>query len=69
MRSARKERGEGLEAFAARVELERGAYAAIERGEAEITALTLKRIAAALGLPAAELLDRADRDGLPGGPL
>lgn len=69
IRSVREGRGESLEAFAARVELDRGNYAAIERGEAEITALTLKRIAAALDLPAGELLERADRDELLGGSL
>jgi transcriptional regulator with XRE-family HTH domain len=69
IRSVREERGEGQEVFAARVAFELGDYASIERGEYRLTYLGLKRIARALELPAGELIERADRDELLGGPL
>jgi transcriptional regulator with XRE-family HTH domain len=57
--SARKERGYGQEAFAARAGLDRSYYGAIERGEFNVSLATLAKLAAALELTAAELLARA----------
>jgi transcriptional regulator with XRE-family HTH domain len=56
LRSARKERGYAQEAFAARTGLDRSYYAAIERGEFNVSLKTLLTLATALELTAAELL-------------
>ena len=45
------------EAFAAEVGLHRTYIGAVERGERNVTVLTLLRIAAALGVDAAELVE------------
>lgn len=60
MRSARKERGYGQEAFARHVRLDRSYYGAIERGEFNVSLSTLIKLAAGLELTAAELLRRAE---------
>jgi transcriptional regulator with XRE-family HTH domain len=59
LRSARKERGYAQEAFAARTGLDRSYYAAIERGEFNVSLKTLLTLAAALETSAADLLARA----------
>ena len=59
MRSARTERGYSQESFASHVGLDRSNYGAIERGESNVSLDTIVKIAAALGITAAELFDRA----------
>ena len=59
MRSARKQRGYTQESFAARVDLARSNYGAIERGEFNVTVDTIVKVVTGLGITAAELLHRA----------
>jgi transcriptional regulator with XRE-family HTH domain len=59
-RSLRTERGLAQEAFAGRAGLDRSYYGAIERGEFNVSLDTIMKIAAALGVPAATLLERAE---------
>jgi transcriptional regulator with XRE-family HTH domain len=59
IRSARRERGYGQEAFAAHVGLDRSYFGAVERGEFNITLATLLKITAGLGVRASTLLRRA----------
>jgi XRE family transcriptional regulator, regulator of sulfur utilization len=58
-RSLRTERGLAQEAFAARAGLDRSNYGAIERGEFNVSLDTIVKIAAALEVSAAALLERA----------
>jgi XRE family transcriptional regulator, regulator of sulfur utilization len=58
-RSLRTERGLAQEAFAARAGLDRSNYGAIERGEFNVSLDTIVKIAAALEVSAASLLERA----------
>ena len=55
IRKVRKERGFSQEDFAAEAELGRSYYGGVERGERNIAALNLMRIAAALGVEVGEL--------------
>ena len=64
IRKARKRRGFSQEDFAARAELGRSYYGGVERGERNIAALNLMRIAAALQMEVGELFPlRQDFDG------
>ncbi|HEX8714075.1 MAG TPA: helix-turn-helix transcriptional regulator [Solirubrobacteraceae bacterium] len=58
-RSSRLERGWAQEAFAARANIDRSYYGAIERGEFNVTLDTIVKVAAALEVSAAALLARA----------
>jgi transcriptional regulator with XRE-family HTH domain len=58
-RSLRIERGLPQEAFAAHAGMDRSYYGAIERGEFNVTLDTIVKIAHALEIPAATLLQRA----------
>jgi transcriptional regulator with XRE-family HTH domain len=58
-RSMRTERGLPQEAFAARAGMDRSYYGAIERGEFNVSLDTIVKIASALQIPAAALLQRA----------
>jgi transcriptional regulator with XRE-family HTH domain len=58
-RSLRMERGLAQEAFAARAGMDRSNYGAIERGEFNVSLDTIVKIAAALEISAAALLERA----------
>jgi transcriptional regulator with XRE-family HTH domain len=60
VRSARMQRGYRQEEFASRTGLDRSYYGAIERGEFNVSLVTLTKLAGALELTAAELLRRAD---------
>jgi transcriptional regulator with XRE-family HTH domain len=59
VRQLRKQKGLSQEAFAAEVGLDRAYYGGIERGERNVAALNLLRIAAALGVEAGELFPAA----------
>jgi transcriptional regulator with XRE-family HTH domain len=59
IRSMRTERGLPQEAFAGRAGIDRSYYGAIERGEFNVSLDTIVKIAGALGVSAAELLERA----------
>ena len=59
VRSMRVERGLAQETFAARAGMDRSYYGAIERGEFNVSLATIVKIAAALEVPAAALLERA----------
>lgn len=58
-RSLRVDRGLAQEAFAARARMDRANYGAIERGEFNVSLDTIVKIAAALEISAAALLERA----------
>ncbi len=58
-RSLRVERGLAQEAFAARAGMDRSNYGAIERGEFNVSLDTIVKIAAALDISVAALLERA----------
>jgi transcriptional regulator with XRE-family HTH domain len=58
-RSLRMERGIAQEAFAARAGMDRSNYGAIERGEFNVSLDTIVKIAAALEISAAALLEAA----------
>jgi transcriptional regulator with XRE-family HTH domain len=58
-RSMRAERGLRQEAFAARAGIDRSYYGAIERGEFNVSLDMIVKIAGALQIPAAALLQRA----------
>ncbi len=58
-RSLRTERGLAQEALAARAELDRANYGAIERGELNVRLDTIIKIARGLEITAAMLLERA----------
>ncbi|HWG07507.1 MAG TPA: helix-turn-helix transcriptional regulator [Solirubrobacteraceae bacterium] len=58
-RSLRVERGLAQEAFAGRAGMDRSNYGGIERGEYNVRLDTIVKIAAALDISAAALLERA----------
>jgi transcriptional regulator with XRE-family HTH domain len=58
-RAMRSERGLPQEAFAGRAGIDRSYYGAIERGEFNVSLDTIMKIAGALEIPAAALLQRA----------
>lgn len=57
LRRLREERGLSQEAVGDRAGMTQSQYARIERGDVDPTLKTLKRLATALGLTAADLLD------------
>ncbi|HZT41461.1 MAG TPA: helix-turn-helix transcriptional regulator [Chthonomonadaceae bacterium] len=59
IRKVRKEHGFSQEGFAAEVGLDRSYYGSVERGERNVAALNLMRIAAALGVEVGELFPKA----------
>ncbi len=59
IRAVRRSRGLAQEEFAARAGLARSYYGGVERGERNVSALNLMRIAAALGVEAGELFPRS----------
>ena len=60
IREVRREKGFAQEAFAYAAGLDRSYYGAIERGERNVSALNLMRIAAALGVEVGELFPKAE---------
>jgi transcriptional regulator with XRE-family HTH domain len=60
IRALRVARGQSEEDVAKVADVELDRYSAIERGEQIITYLTLLRVAAALEVPASEIVRRAD---------
>jgi transcriptional regulator with XRE-family HTH domain len=60
IRSLRAARGLPQEAFAMRAGIDRSYYGAIERGEFNVTLDTIVKIAGALEVPAAVLLEQAE---------
>jgi transcriptional regulator with XRE-family HTH domain len=60
VRALRVARGQSEEDVAKLAELDHDHYSAVERGERTLTYLTLLRIAAALGVPASEIVQRVD---------
>jgi transcriptional regulator with XRE-family HTH domain len=60
VREARVERGLAQEEAAARVGLDRSYFGAIERGEYNISYLTVLKIARGLGIHPAALMERAE---------
>jgi transcriptional regulator with XRE-family HTH domain len=61
VREARVERGLAQEEAAARVGLDRSYFGAIERGEYNITYLTVLKIARGLGVRPSDLMLRAEK--------
>lgn len=61
VRAARAEAGLSQEAMAAAAEIERSHFSRIERGLSQPTLYAVLKIAAALGVRAALLVDRAER--------
>ena len=61
IRALRVARGQSEEDVATLADVELDRYSAIERGEQTSTYLTLLRVAAALEVPASEIVRRADR--------
>ena len=59
IRKAREKAGYTQESFAARADLDRSYYGAIERGQFNLTTDTIVKIANALGMTAGELFKRA----------
>ena len=65
IRKARQEKGFSQEDFAATAELDRSYYGGVERGERNIAALNLMRIAATLKVEVGDLFPKAeDFEGL-----
>jgi transcriptional regulator with XRE-family HTH domain len=60
VRELRSSQGFSQEAFAARANLDRGAYGKIERGEINVGIITIARIAVALNLTLSQLLGEID---------
>lgn len=60
VREVRVERGFSQEEFAARVKLDRSYFGAIERGEYNVSYLTVLKIARGLDIPPTELMLRAE---------
>jgi transcriptional regulator with XRE-family HTH domain len=60
MRAVREKQGVSQEQLAHSAGIDRSYYSAIERGEFNLTLAVLLRVAAALDVPAWELLRRAD---------
>jgi transcriptional regulator with XRE-family HTH domain len=72
IRQVRRDRGFSQEDFASEVGIDRSYYGAVERGERNIAAINLMRIAAALQVEVGELFpkvqdlrDQLDRAGTP----
>lgn len=66
IRARRRERGYAQEAFAAQAGIDRSYYGAIERGERNLTALNLVKIALTLDVEVGELFPRRETlTGLP----
>jgi transcriptional regulator with XRE-family HTH domain len=63
IRKVRRERGFSQEGFANAVGLDRSYYGGVERGERNIAALNLMRIAAALQVEVGELFPQAEEWG------
>ena len=61
IRALRVARGQSEEDVATLADVELDRYSAIERGEQTLTYLALMRIAAAVEVPASEIVRRADR--------
>ncbi|HTZ86009.1 MAG TPA: helix-turn-helix transcriptional regulator [Solirubrobacteraceae bacterium] len=59
IRKAREQAGHTQESFAAAAEIDRSYYGAVERGEFNLSVDTVKKIATALDMTAAELFERA----------
>lgn len=55
IRELREQRGFSQEGFAEEIELDRAYYGGVERGERNVAALNLIRIARGLGVPVGEL--------------
>lgn len=55
MRKLRKEKGFSQEGFANSIDMNRGYYGTVERGEANVTAINLLRIAKGLGVAPGDL--------------
>jgi transcriptional regulator with XRE-family HTH domain len=60
IRKVRRGRGFSQEDFAAEAGLDRSYYGSVERGERNVAALNLMRIAAALGVEVGELFPKAE---------
>lgn len=60
IRAVRREKGFSQENFAYSAGLDRAYYGAIERGERNVSALNLMRIAAALGVEVGDLFPNAE---------
>jgi transcriptional regulator with XRE-family HTH domain len=60
LRELRAERGVSQEAVALEAGLNRGYYSGIERGVRNVALANIVKIAAALGVPASEILARAE---------
>jgi transcriptional regulator with XRE-family HTH domain len=60
IRRVRREKGFSQENFAYTAGLDRAYYGAIERGERNVSALNLMRIAAALGVEVGELFPKSE---------
>jgi transcriptional regulator with XRE-family HTH domain len=63
LRELRAERGVSQEAVALDAGLNRGYYSGVERGVRNVSLTNIVKIAAALGVPASEVLARAERKG------
>ena len=61
IRSARKSRGLSQEGMASEAALDRAYYGRVERGEANVSAVKLQKIASALSLEVADLFPRVGR--------
>jgi transcriptional regulator with XRE-family HTH domain len=59
VRTIRKERGISQEALALQCGMDRSYFGAVERGERNVSLTNMLRIAASLGVPAAQILARA----------
>lgn len=60
MRAIRHQGGLSQDNFADRIDMHRAYYSAIERGEKNVTLVTLQRVAAGLGVTMAKLLQGVD---------
>ncbi len=60
LRELRAERGMSQEAVALEADLNRGYYSGIERGVRNVALANIVKIAAALGVPASDVLIRAE---------
>jgi transcriptional regulator with XRE-family HTH domain len=60
IRKVRREKGFAQEAFAAHAEMDRSYYGGVERGEKNLSALNLIKIALALGVEVGELFPPRD---------
>jgi len=65
VRALRNERGESLDALAARSGVSRSAISLVERGATSATAVVLDKVATGLGVPLASLFDRPNEGEAP----